>query len=52
MASMEEEDFARYVSGGMVDVIQPDLTNSKGILEAKKIAAIGICPDFIIEFTT
>jgi len=37
---LNKEDFARYVSGGMVDVIQPDLTNSKGILEAKKIAAI------------
>ena len=37
---LNKEDFSRYVSGGMVDVIQPDLTNSKGILEAKKIAAI------------
>jgi gluconate/galactonate dehydratase len=37
---LNKEDFARYVSGGMVDIIQPDLTNSKGILEAKKIGAI------------
>jgi L-alanine-DL-glutamate epimerase-like enolase superfamily enzyme len=37
---LNKEDFARYISGGMVDIIQPDLTNSKGILEAKKIAAI------------
>ena len=33
---LNKEDFARYISGGMVDVIQPDITNSKGILEAKK----------------
>lgn len=37
---LNKEDFARYISGGMVDVIQPDITNSKGILEAKKIASI------------
>ncbi|ARD85655.1 mandelate racemase subfamily protein [Ferroplasma acidiphilum] len=37
---LNKEDFARYISDGMVDVIQPDLTNSKGILEAKKIGAI------------
>ncbi len=37
---LNKEDFARYISSGMVDIIQPDITNSKGILEAKKIAAI------------
>ncbi len=37
---LNKEDFARVISSGLVDIIQPDITNSKGILEAKKIAAI------------
>ncbi|MEM0140114.1 MAG: mandelate racemase/muconate lactonizing enzyme family protein [Ferroplasma sp.] len=37
---LNKEDFARYISSGLVDIIQPDITNSKGILEAKKIGAI------------
>ncbi|SMD30623.1 mandelate racemase/muconate lactonizing enzyme family protein [Picrophilus oshimae] len=37
---LNKEDFARYISQGMVDIVQADLTNSKGILEAKKISAI------------
>jgi len=37
---LNKEDFARFISSGIVDIIQPDLTNSKGILEAKKISAI------------
>ncbi|MCL4341423.1 MAG: mandelate racemase/muconate lactonizing enzyme family protein [Candidatus Thermoplasmatota archaeon] len=37
---LNKADFARYISQGMVDVIQPDLTNSLGILENKKTAAI------------
>ena len=37
---LNKEDFARFISSGLVDIIQPDITNSKGILEAKKIAAI------------
>ncbi len=37
---LNKEDFARYISNGLVDIIQPDITNSKGILEAKKIGAI------------
>ncbi len=37
---LNKADFARYISQGMVDIIQPDLTNSLGILEAKKIGAI------------
>ncbi len=37
---LNKTDFARYMSQGMVDVIQPDLTNSLGIFEAKKIASI------------
>ncbi len=37
---LNKSDFARYISQGMVDIIQPDLTNSRGILEAKKIGAI------------
>ena len=37
---LNKSDFARYISQGLVDIIQPDLTNSLGILEAKKTAAI------------
>ena len=37
---LNKVDFARFISTRLVDVIQPDLTNSLGILEAKKIAAI------------
>jgi len=37
---LNKEDFARFISSGIVDIIQPDLTNSKGISEAKKISAI------------
>ncbi len=37
---LNKEDFARVISQGIVDVIQPDITNCKGILEGKKIAAI------------
>ncbi|WP_188679899.1 mandelate racemase/muconate lactonizing enzyme family protein [Thermogymnomonas acidicola] len=37
---LNKTDFARYISEGLVDVIQPDLTNSLGILENKKTAAI------------
>ncbi|MCL4326867.1 MAG: mandelate racemase/muconate lactonizing enzyme family protein [Candidatus Thermoplasmatota archaeon] len=37
---LNKTDFARVISSGSVDVIQPDLTNSLGILEAKKTAAI------------
>lgn len=37
---LNKTDFARFISQGLVDIIQPDLTNSLGILEAKKIAAI------------
>ncbi len=33
---LNKEDFARFISSGMVDIIQPDITNSKGILEGKK----------------
>ncbi len=37
---LNKRDFARLISQGLVDTIQPDLTNSLGILEAKKTAAI------------
>lgn len=37
---LNKVDFARFISSRLVDVIQPDITNSLGILEAKKIAAI------------
>lgn len=37
---LNKSDFARYISQGLVDIIQPDLTNSLGILEAKKTGAI------------
>lgn len=37
---LNKTDFARYISQGLVDIIQPDITNSLGILEAKKNAAI------------
>ncbi len=37
---LNKTDFARYISEGLVDIIQPDLTNSLGILENKKTAAI------------
>lgn len=37
---LNKEDFSRVISQGMVDVIQPDITNCRGILEGKKIAAI------------
>ena len=37
---LNKTDFARYISQGLVDIIQPDITNSLGILEAKKTAAI------------
>ena len=37
---LNKTDFARYISQGLVDIIQPDITNSLGILEAKKIGAI------------
>ncbi|MFG1449548.1 MAG: mandelate racemase/muconate lactonizing enzyme family protein [Thermoplasmataceae archaeon] len=37
---LNKADFARFISQGMVDIIQPDLTNSLGILENKKTAAI------------
>ncbi len=37
---LNKSDFARVISMNLVDIIQPDLTNSLGILEGKKIAAI------------
>ena len=37
---LNKTDFARYISQDLVDIIQPDLTNSLGILENKKTAAI------------
>ena len=37
---LNKTDFARFISTGLVDVIQPDITNSLGVLEGKKIAAI------------
>ncbi|MEM0155841.1 MAG: mandelate racemase/muconate lactonizing enzyme family protein [Thermoplasmataceae archaeon] len=37
---LNKVDFARFISSGLVDVIQPDITNSLGVLEGKKIAAI------------
>ncbi len=37
---LNKTDFARFISQGLVDIIQPDITNSLGILEAKKTAAI------------
>ncbi len=37
---LNKSDFARVISENLVDIIQPDLTNSLGILEGKKIAAI------------
>lgn len=37
---LNKTDFARYISQGLVDIIQPDITNSLGILEAKKTASI------------
>ncbi|MCL5804443.1 MAG: mandelate racemase/muconate lactonizing enzyme family protein [Candidatus Thermoplasmatota archaeon] len=37
---LNKRDFTRLISQGLVDIIQPDLTNCMGILEGKKIAAI------------
>ncbi len=37
---LNKADFARVISQNLVDIIQPDVTNSLGILEGKKIAAI------------
>lgn len=37
---LNKTDFARFISQGLVDIIQPDITNSLGILEAKKTASI------------
>ena len=37
---LNKRDFTRLISQGLVDIIQPDLTNCMGILEAKKTAAI------------
>ncbi|WP_297217327.1 mandelate racemase/muconate lactonizing enzyme family protein [Thermoplasma sp.] len=37
---LNKKIFARFISQKLVDIIQPDLTNSGGILEGKKIAAI------------
>lgn len=37
---LNKRDFTRLISQGLVDIIQPDLTNCMGLLEGKKIAAI------------
>ncbi len=37
---LNKADFAKVISEDKVDIIQPDVTNSLGILEGKKIAAI------------
>ncbi len=37
---LNKTDFARFISQGLVDIIQPDITNSLGILEGKKTASI------------
>ncbi len=37
---LNKKIFSRFISQKLVDIIQPDITNSGGILEGKKIAAI------------
>ena len=37
---LNKTEFAKLISMGAVDVAQPDITNSLGILEGKKIAAV------------
>ncbi len=47
---LNKRDFYRLISQGLVDIIQPDLTNSLGILEAKKIAAIADAQGIPVAF--
>lgn len=43
-------DFYRIISEGLVDIIQPDITNCRGILEAKKIASVAEAHGISVAF--
>ncbi len=47
---LNKRDFYRVISQGAVDIIQPDLTNSLGILEAKKISSIADANGISVAF--